>query len=78
MKCGNDNDGSSKETASSCDVSLSRAEFIAKILKRGAIAGAILAAPAVIDRFVVPPAVAAGTMSTTTPEGHETIMTMGA
>ncbi len=42
------------------DKSISRKEFVRLVLKRGAIAGAIVAAPKIIDKFLVPP-VYAGT-----------------
>jgi len=44
----------------SADLTISRKEFIRKVLKKGAIAGALLAAPKIIDRFLVPPANAMG------------------
>ncbi len=49
------------------DKSISRKEFVRLVLKRGAIAGAIIAAPKIIDKFLVPP-VYAGT--STMPHGH--------
>jgi hypothetical protein len=48
------------------DKSISRKEFVRLVLKRGAIAGAIVAAPKIIDKFLVPP-VYAGT--STMPHG---------
>lgn len=51
----------------SSDKSISRKEFVRLVLKRGAIAGAIVAAPKIIDKFLVPP-VHAGT--STMPHGH--------
>lgn len=44
---------------------MSRKEFVAKVLKGGAIVGAILAAPAVIDKFLVSPAACAMPTSAT-------------
>jgi hypothetical protein len=44
------------EKTSSCEPGLTRKEFIAMVVKRGAIAGAIIAAPKVVDKFLVPPA----------------------
>lgn len=49
------------------DKSISRKEFVRLVLKRGAIAGAIMTAPKIIDKFLVPP-VYAGT--STMPHGH--------
>ncbi len=51
----------------SSDKSISRKEFVRLVLKRGAIAGAVVAAPRIIDKFLVPP-VYAGT--STMPHGH--------
>lgn len=51
------------------DKSISRKEFVRLVLKRGAIAGAIVAAPKIIDKFLVPP-VHAGT--STAQHGHLT------
>lgn len=49
----------------SCDPSMSRKEFVALVLKRGAITGAILAAPRVLDKFLVAPGLAANPSSGT-------------
>jgi hypothetical protein len=46
------------ESIASCDPAMTRKEFVSMVLKRGAIAGAILSAPAVIDKFLVSPACA--------------------
>lgn len=51
------------------DTSISRQEFVRLVLKRGAIAGAILAAPKILDKFLVPPAHAT---SSTVAHGHLT------
>jgi hypothetical protein len=40
----------------SCDQQLSREEFLKLVVKRAAIAGTIIAAPKVVDKFLVPPA----------------------
>jgi len=45
-----------KGDARSCEPSLSRQEFLTLVLKRGSLAGAILAAPKIVDAFLVPPA----------------------
>jgi len=44
---------------------MSRKEFVALVLKRGAITGAILAAPRVLDKFLVAPGLAANPSSGT-------------
>ncbi len=36
-----------------CDPTMSRKEFFAVVLKRGAAAGAILAVPQIVDKFLV-------------------------
>ncbi|MBX9879528.1 MAG: hypothetical protein K2Y22_13790 [Candidatus Obscuribacterales bacterium] len=64
----NQNDITIKDANSpASDKSISRKEFVHLVLKRGAIAGAIVAAPKIIDKFLVPP-VYAGT--STQPHGH--------
>jgi hypothetical protein len=40
----------------SCDPSFSRKQFLELVLKRAALAGAIAAAPVIVDKFLVPPA----------------------
>jgi len=55
----------SEEPNVSCDPNLTRKEFVALVLKRGAIAGAILAAPRVLDKFLVAPGLAANPSSGT-------------
>jgi hypothetical protein len=45
----------SDENRPSCEEGLSRKEFIALVVKRAAIAGAVVAAPKVLDKFLVPP-----------------------
>jgi hypothetical protein len=42
----------------SCDSTMSRQEFIEKVIKRAALIGIVIAAPKIIDRFLVPPAFA--------------------
>ena len=49
----------------SCDSSMSRKDFVALVLKRSYVAGAILAAPAIVDTFLAPPAMAAHSLSGT-------------
>ncbi|HEY9772522.1 MAG TPA: hypothetical protein V6C81_01800 [Planktothrix sp.] len=42
-----------------CDNSISRKEFLASVIKRATVAGTLLAAPKIIDHFLVPAAYAA-------------------
>jgi len=42
----------------SCDPTVSRKEFLQKILKGAAVAGTLLAAPKVLDKFLIPAAYA--------------------
>ena len=44
--------------AQSCDGRVSRKEFLTTVIRRASIAGALLAAPQVIDKFLIPPAYA--------------------
>jgi hypothetical protein len=48
-----------------CDNTVSRKEFLSSVLKRAALAGTLLAAPKIIDQFLIPPVYAA---SSTNPE----------
>ncbi|RTL45804.1 MAG: hypothetical protein EKK48_00225 [Candidatus Melainabacteria bacterium] len=41
-----------------CDESLSRKEFLTKLVQKAALAGSLVAAPKIIDKFLVPPALA--------------------
>ncbi len=41
-----------------CDNSLSRKEFLTKLVQKAALAGSLVAAPKIIDKFLVPPALA--------------------
>jgi hypothetical protein len=50
---------------SSPDGHIGRGQFIALILKRAALAGAILSAPKIIDKFLIPPAWAFGSSCNT-------------
>lgn len=38
-----------------CDQTISRKEFLATVLKRATLAGALMIAPQVVDKFLVPP-----------------------
>jgi len=49
------NPGPIPEDKSSCDPSLSRKKFLELAIKRGALAGAILSAPKIVDKFLIPP-----------------------
>lgn len=40
----------------SCDPAYTRKEFVALVIKRAGIAGAIICAPKVVDKFFLPPA----------------------
>lgn len=40
----------------SCDSKLTRKEFLGSIIRRAALAGALVAAPKIIDTFLIPPA----------------------
>lgn len=46
---------------------MSRQEFLASVIKNAAIAGTVVAAPKVVDKFLVPPAYAAGSLTTGPP-----------
>lgn len=39
-----------------CDATLSRKEFLTKLVQRAAVAGSLIAAPQIVDKFLVPPA----------------------
>ena len=43
---------------------LTRKDFLALVLKRATIAGVIVAAPKVVDKFLVPPVYAAASLTT--------------
>ncbi|GEM_PF-2056636 len=53
-------DGLASSDEPSCDSHLSRKEFLRTVIRRAAVAGAILAAPRVVDKFLVPPVYAGG------------------
>lgn len=59
----------SPDRVGSCDSTMSRKEFVRLVLRRGAIVGAIIAAPSVVDKFVVPPAQAMMSSTITGMEG---------
>ncbi|HEY9713103.1 MAG TPA: hypothetical protein V6C72_06515 [Chroococcales cyanobacterium] len=46
---------SDAESIEACDPALTRKEFLTKLVRRAAIAGSIVAAPKVLDKFLVPP-----------------------
>ena len=41
-----------------CDGNLSRKEFLTKLVQKAALAGSLVAAPKIVDKFLVPPALA--------------------
>jgi hypothetical protein len=45
-----------KAESRSCEPGLSRKEFMAMVLRRAVVAGAVLSAPKVVDKFLMPPA----------------------
>ena len=47
-----------------CDLKLSRKEFLADVLKKAVLAGTIVAAPKVLDKFLIPPVYAANSTNT--------------
>ncbi len=55
-----------RDSAPSCEKSLSRKEFLTKVLRSGAAAGALLAAPVIADKFLIPAAQASGASSCST------------
>jgi len=59
-----ENEEESPQASSSCEPSLSRKEFVALVLKRATAAGTIIAAPRVVDKFLVQPAEARAVTST--------------
>ncbi len=67
----------------SCEPSLSRAEFIARIVKGAALTGGVLAAPKILDKFLVPPAFAGASASSctvgaaTVQGGADTVQNLG-
>lgn len=54
----------SKDNNGSSDSSLTRKEFIKKVVKGAAVTGGLVAAPAVLDKFLVPRAYAATSFTT--------------
>src|SRR4051812_32159363 len=56
---------SEDNTRQACDKSLTRKEFVTVVLKRAAIAGGVLAAPKVLDKFLIPAAWAFGSSCST-------------
>jgi hypothetical protein len=63
------NDKANWEDRPSCEAGLSRKKFVELVLKRAAIAGAVLSAPKIIDKFLV--AQPAQAMPTSTQHGQE-------
>lgn len=76
-----ENEQSASET-SSCDKSMDRAAFIQKVLKGAALTGGALAAPKILDKFLIPPAYAGNSSGcvlgeSTTSGGPDTINASG-
>lgn len=67
--------------ASSCEQSLTRAEFITRVVKGAALTGGLLAAPKILDKFLVPPAFAGASSCVvgagTTQGGADTVIDLG-
>ncbi len=69
--------------ANSCEPSLTRAEFITRVVKGAALTGGVLAAPRILDKFLVPPAFAGASTATctagtaTTAGGPDTVQDLG-
>jgi hypothetical protein len=53
-----------------CDSRVSRKEFLTTLVRRAALAGALLAAPKVVDKFLVPPAYAVTSTSAFSDTGN--------
>ncbi len=51
------------ESEAACDSKLSRKQFLADVLKKAALAGTIVAAPKVLDKFLMPPVYAKSSTS---------------
>lgn len=60
-----DNKASARLGESSCDSTLTRAEFLQKVVKGAALTGGLLAAPRVLDKFLIPPAYAGASTTVT-------------
>jgi hypothetical protein len=58
------------DTEKACDSRVSRKEFLTTLVRRATLAGAILAAPKVIDKFLVPPAMAVTSTSAFSDTGN--------
>jgi hypothetical protein len=54
----------SRQASASCEPTLSRKEFVAFVLKRAGVVGTIIAAPKVVDKYLVRPAEAKAATST--------------
>jgi hypothetical protein len=57
-------DSKESEDRPSAITGMSRKEFLETVIKRATIAGAVIAAPKVVDKFLVPPAYAAVSLTT--------------
>lgn len=67
--------------SSSCEQSLTRAEFITRVVKGAALTGGLIAAPKILDKFFVPPAFAGASSCSvsagTTIGGPDTVQDLG-
>lgn len=61
-------DGETNKPA--CDANLSRKEFLTKLVQRAAVAGSLIAAPQIVDKFLVPPAYALNSTTTVHDTNH--------
>lgn len=60
-------EGNTTNPVASCEPTLSRKEFVRKVIKRGTLAGALLVVPAIVDTFIVPPKAAFAMTNTMNP-----------
>ena len=54
-----------EEQLNSCDGTITRKEFVEKVLKTAAVAGTLIASPKILDKFLIPPAYAAASSCNT-------------
>lgn len=69
-------------TEKACDPSFTRAEFVKRVVKGAALTGGLIAAPKILDKFLIPPAFAGastcggnGTATTNGGPGPDTVQT---
>jgi len=70
MEEGNKNLPQDPQSELACDNSISRKEFLATLVKRAAVAGTLVAAPKILDHFLVPPAYARSSTNHRQDTGH--------